>query len=171
MDRQQFIDTLERTLRGGGASERVIADNVRYYNGYFADESSKGRSETDIAEELGDPRLLARTILEVQQPDGGQQEEDGWYREQADGSADAAGSSDDRTKGFHAELNENGWDVRYGKFKINSWYGYLLIALVVVLILGIIGAVIGGIVTLLAPVALPILLIVLIVRLFSGRRQ
>lgn len=67
MDRQQFIDTLERTLRGGGASETVIADNVRYYNGYFADESAKGRSEAEIAEELGDPRLLAKTILEVQE--------------------------------------------------------------------------------------------------------
>lgn len=70
MDRQQFIDTLERTLRGGGTPEHIIADNVRYYNGYFADESAKGRSEAEIAEELGDPRLLAKTILEVQEPGG-----------------------------------------------------------------------------------------------------
>ena len=70
MDRQQFIDTLERTLRGGGTPEHIIADNVRYYNGYFADESAKGRSEAEIAEELGDPRLLAKTILEVQETGG-----------------------------------------------------------------------------------------------------
>lgn len=177
MDRQQFIDTLERTLRGGGASEAMIADNVRYYNGYFADESSRGRSETDIAEELGDPRLLAKTILEVQEPGGtgAGESAQSWYGQQTDDAADrddgsAFGSSANGTKGFHAELNENGWDVRYGKFKINSWYGTLIIALVVLLILGIIGTIIGGIVTLLAPVALPVILIVLIVRFFSQRR-
>ena len=177
MDRQQFIDTLERTLRGGGTPEHIIADNVRYYNGYFADESAKGRSEAEIAEELGDPRLLAKTILEVQETGGtGAGESDrGWYGEQTEDAADSAGSAFDSsaangTKGFHAELNENGWDVRYGKFKINSWYGYLLIALVVLLILGIIGTAIGGLVTLLAPVALPVILIVLVVRFFSQRR-
>lgn len=86
MDRQQFIDTLERTLRGGGTPEHIIADNVRYYNGYFADESAKGRSEAEIAEELGDPRLLAKTILEVQEPGGtgAGGSARGWYGEQTE---------------------------------------------------------------------------------------
>ncbi len=31
-------------------------------------------------------------------------------------------------RGFHAEFKENeGWDVRLGKLKLNSWYGTLII--------------------------------------------
>ena len=60
MDRQQFIDTLERTLRGGGTPEHIIADNVRYYNGYFADESAKGRSEAEI--EIGRASCRERVL-------------------------------------------------------------------------------------------------------------
>ena len=41
---------------------RVVEENVRYYDGYISDEVRKGRSEEEVIEEIGDPRLIARTI-------------------------------------------------------------------------------------------------------------
>ena len=38
---------------------------LRYYDDYIRSERQKGRSEADIMEELGDPRLIARTILDT----------------------------------------------------------------------------------------------------------
>ena len=37
--------------------------------------------------------------------------------------------------GFHAEFKENeGWDVRLGKLKLNTWYGTLLILAIVLVV-------------------------------------
>lgn len=165
MDRQEFLGGLERTLRGGGISEALIWDHMNYYGSYFDSEAAKGRTEEEIAEDLGDPRLIAKTILETQGED--------IYRETAgtyESEQETYGSSEGRDRGFHAELGENGWDVRVGKFKINSWYGYLLIGLIVCAVLSLVISIIGGIVSFVAPAVLPVLVIVLILRFFSRRR-
>jgi uncharacterized membrane protein len=66
MNRQAFIDTLRRALYGKIA-DPLLDDHIRYYDGYFTQEMAKGRSETEILEELGDPKLIAKTILEASQ--------------------------------------------------------------------------------------------------------
>ena len=80
MNRQEFVAALERTLRGAGASEALIRDNINYYSSYFQDEMRKGRSEEEVAKELGDPRLIAKTIIGVLEEDG-YSEESGAYEE------------------------------------------------------------------------------------------
>lgn len=64
MNREEFIDTLRRALYGK-IDDYALADHVRYYEGYISQEIVKGRSEEEVLAELGDPRLIARTILET----------------------------------------------------------------------------------------------------------
>lgn len=64
MNRDIFIDTLRRSLYGK-IDDYTLADHVQYYENYIAQEMSGGRSEQEVLEELGDPRLIARTILEA----------------------------------------------------------------------------------------------------------
>ena len=45
--------------------EGKVAAHVRYYEDYIRHEMNRGRSEQEVLEELGDPRLIARTILET----------------------------------------------------------------------------------------------------------
>lgn len=175
MNREEFIGVLERTLRGAGASEALIWDNINYYSNYFREEMNKGRSEEDIIGELGDPRLIAKTIIGVLEDDG-YEETSGNYEEAGRGDhqreEDYQNSNkygNDRNGGFRAEFGENGWDVRLGNFKVNSWYGYLLIGLIIFAVLSLVMAVIGGIFSLIAPIAVPLLVILLVVRLFSKR--
>lgn len=64
MDRTEFIERLQRALAGGVNSSRV-AENVQYYREYIDMEIRKGRSEEEVLGSLGDPRLLAKSIIEA----------------------------------------------------------------------------------------------------------
>ena len=165
MTAQEFIGKLERALRGAGVSEYEITDHVNYYTSYFNEQISIGRSEAEVAEELGDPRLIAKTIDIVQDEDdderysGSYDHESGTYEEEYQNTAG-------NQKGFHAQFGNSGWDVRFGRFKINSWYGYLLIALIIFIVF----RVLGSIVAFIAPVLFPVLVIMLVWNLIIKRK-
>lgn len=64
MNQQIFLENLREALYGKiGGSE--LAEHMRYYENYIRQETAGGRSEQEVLEELGDPRLIARTILET----------------------------------------------------------------------------------------------------------
>ncbi len=64
MNKTEFLKELERSLDGEVSSGTVL-DNLQYYNDYIRSELERGRSEEDILNELGDPRLIARSIKDV----------------------------------------------------------------------------------------------------------
>lgn len=64
MDRQTFLETLRRALYGK-ISENDLAGHMRYYDDYIKQEIQHGKSEQEVLNELGDPRLIARTIIET----------------------------------------------------------------------------------------------------------
>ena len=59
MNREEFLRGLENAL-SGNVPPSVVRDNLRYYDDYIRSERQKGRSESDIMDELGDPRLQAQ---------------------------------------------------------------------------------------------------------------
>ena len=63
MTRYEFIENLKSNL--STLNNDVVNEKVKYYNDYIDAEVKKGRSETDVINELGDPRLIAKTIKEV----------------------------------------------------------------------------------------------------------
>ena len=164
MTRQEFVDALERALRGAGISEYDISDNINYYNSYFKEQMNFGRTEAEVVEELGDPRLIAKTIVGVpdddEQVSGSYDSETGTFEEHA--AEDFAGSR----RGFRAEMNGNGWDVRIGRFKLNSLLGYLLIGVIVFAVI----SVVGSLITVIAPIVFPVLIIMLVLSFFKNRR-
>ena len=64
MDRYEFISIL-RTALTGKVPATTVEDNVRYYEEYIEIQLRQGKSEEEILAALGDPRLLARTIIEA----------------------------------------------------------------------------------------------------------
>ncbi len=165
MDREEFLDGLARALRTVGMPEREIQDNVNYYESYFRQQMAAGRTQAEILEELGDPRLLARTIAGVREEDSYSQ----MYEDEAGSSDHGTGSYADGQNRYMRSGQEDSWNGRYHKFQINSGLGCLLIAIVVFLIFSIIFTIIRGLFFLAAPVLVPLLLIVLAVRLFMRR--
>ena len=63
MTRYEFIENLKSNL--STLNKNIVDDKIKYYNDYIDAEVKKGRSETDVINELGDPRLIAKTIKEV----------------------------------------------------------------------------------------------------------
>lgn len=64
MDRYEFITTL-RTALTGKVPATTVEDNVQYYEEYIEVQLRQGKSEEEVLTALGDPRLLARTIIEA----------------------------------------------------------------------------------------------------------
>lgn len=149
MNSEEFLDKLRRALNSTG-SQSLIQENVEYYKNYIAEEIGKGRSEAEVLEELGDPKLLARSIK------------------------DAAGFSSDFIKPEKSNTepeNESG-EYRNGDGQesfVNFRFinlsrtqliiGAVILLLILIGILWLIGVIVGGILTFLAPVLGPLILV------------
>lgn len=64
MDRETYLKELRIALQGQISQERVN-EHLRYYENYIMEESRKGRTESQVMEDLGNPRLIAKTIIET----------------------------------------------------------------------------------------------------------
>lgn len=64
MTKTEFLEALRRALNGNMAAASV-EDNLKFYENYFYSEEAKGRSEAAVLSELGDPRILARTLIDA----------------------------------------------------------------------------------------------------------
>lgn len=64
MSKLEFTDQLRQCLNGRLDAEQ-IADYLTYYNEYIDTQLATGKTEAEIMQELGSPRLIARTILDA----------------------------------------------------------------------------------------------------------
>lgn len=64
MNKEEFLKKLEDSLVGHIKKEK-IDENIDFYKSHIENEILSGRFEKDIIKDLGDPRLLAKTIIEV----------------------------------------------------------------------------------------------------------
>ena len=111
MEKQEFLDKLRLALNGKIAPE-TVSDTVRYYEDYISTEVRMGKSEEEVMNSLGDPRLIARTIVETK---GGR-------------TADSEGSTYGGQNGGTGEVQR-----RYPA--VPGWVWLVLILIIVVLVL------------------------------------
>jgi len=103
MNRQEFINILRSKLHGR-IDDIVLEDHIQYYENYIFQEMKKGYSEQDVLQELGDPSLIAKTILQTSGKD---------Y--------------------FHKQnvVDEEGNTESEGLFQNKNWKKYLIIGIVI----------------------------------------
>ena len=130
MTKQEFLDQLGRALasRAGGS---VVNENLSYYEEYIAAQVRAGRNEAEVIEELGDPRLLARSICEAQK---------------------RAGNAE--TEQIYEEDAERSTAIR--RVRMPGWLLLVLIILAVVFIAGAVFSILGALLPILIPAALVI---------------
>ena len=85
MRKTEFLQELREAL-DGEVSVSVIQSNISYYDQYISQEAAKGRREEEVIEEIGSPRLIAKTIIDSSEG-AGETGRGGSYT-----SGDAAGS-------------------------------------------------------------------------------
>lgn len=161
MSKYEFLNILQVTL-DGEVSQDVIDENLLYYNNYIDDEIRKGKNEIDILQLLGEPRLIAKTIIETSSVTKSTRTYT-YSNETEDNTQDKTSR-----RGFHASFDEHeGWDLRYGKFKINSWYGKMILIILLIIVL----CVVGQIAVAILPIIFPVVVIFLLVSYFTGNRR
>ena len=85
MDRESFITELRMAL-SGKVNPAVIEENISYYNEYITGQVRMGEDEEDVLDALGNPRLIAKTIIEAnKRAEGGAYYQEGTTEDYRDG--------------------------------------------------------------------------------------
>jgi len=63
MNKKEFLDILRQALEGE-VDNSTIEKNIKFYSDYISSVTDK--SEEEVIEEIGDPRLIAKTIIETE---------------------------------------------------------------------------------------------------------
>ncbi len=150
MTKREFLDKMREAL-SNDLAEPAVRENIEYYDVYMTDEIERGRSEEELVEEMGDPWMIARTIIDISEPEDMKlnyvyEEEGQSYNGRQDSYA-----------------GQTGFFVRGGWKLVVALLGFIGVLLALV-------AVVGGIISLVAPILVPVLIIMFVIRLF-GRRK
>ena len=62
MTKQEFLDGLRRSL-AGGLEPSEVNEHINYYSQYIDSQIRMGTSEEEVMASLGEPRLIAKTLL------------------------------------------------------------------------------------------------------------
>lgn len=142
MDKIEFLNRLRAALTGR-VDATVLAENLAYYEDYINSQMRMGRTEEEVLQSLGDPRLIAKTIIETNEPDGSAvQEGKNNYRE-----------DDDRnTAGRYV--------IRHSRLPVGAWLVIVIVVLIVILV------VLFSLLSFLVPFLLPVLVVAFMIKLF-----
>lgn len=150
MTKKQFLEELRVSLEGM-ASPMVIQENLNYYENYINEQIQNGRTEEDVLNELGSPRLIARSIMDAAGEDDYVQSE--VYEDEQDNMAEDRFDNDTHV-----------FTMSSAKFKI----GCLLSVIVFAFILYLLFHIFSAMMVVLGPVILIGVIIALIMQM-TGR--
>lgn len=160
MNKYEFITELQKYLTGK-VSTYKLQDLTRYYQDYIDTEIRKGRAEEEVIASLGDPRLLAKSIVTAQR-----NADTEWEEEYSEGYANEMGN--DQKK--RTQFIYNGKEIPRWKL----WLYGILSVVVLFAIFALVGRVLGFAFVLffryIFPILVPIAAFYLIYVLFFGKR-
>lgn len=148
MSKQEFLQRLRDTLTGE-VPGNVIEENIRFYEEYISTEVNHGTGEEDVIASIGDPRLIAKTIMEA---------------------------SENAKESYHSSsetVNEDPFERgrRMHVIDFSKWYWKLLGVLTVILFFFLLASIVTGIFALIMPLMGPLLLVLLIYWFIKGLRR
>jgi uncharacterized membrane protein len=152
MTKKQFLEELRDSLEGM-VSPMVVQQNLNYYENYINEQIRDGRTLEDVLNELGSPRLIAKSIIDAAG------EDDGYVQSEVF----EEGQEDDVTED-HFDDHMHVFTMSSAKFKI----GCLLSVIVLVFILYLLFHIFSAMMVVLGPVILIGVIIALIMQI-TGR--
>lgn len=152
MDRGEFLSVLRESLEGFIPMDEV-EENITYYRNYFEE---AGQSDKEVIRELGDPRLIARTIIDAYKASKGPMAD--YYTEQArsEYSREHSGQPDDAEGTYY----QFGREIK--------WYERIFFWAVVLLILGVFLVFVFTLVGVFVGYVLPVILLIVLIKILIG---
>lgn len=172
-----FLIELEQALEGEIPANE-IKSNLKYYENYMQDQKSQ-KTEEEITEALGDPRLIARTIIDTYQMNHGSGKHYAYDYEsdQRSYNNESSYSSDGYQNRSGQNVENNNREKSYNRnprmhtFNLPGW----LLAIILIILLAVVFNIVfwvGGIVLrIFFKIGLPILLIYFGVMLIKNMRR
>lgn len=155
MNRSEFLNKLRETLEND-LSAQAVQENIEYYDSYIRSEVQNGRTEQEVLEMLGDPWVIARTIINSAENE----------RDYYGGPSSSYGS------GQSTYTEEEEKEIRYPILHlmgIDTWWKRLLFFAGIIIVLMIVVSVVTGLIAAVLPFALPLLILILVLRIMGGR--
>lgn len=154
MDRVEFLAILRESLEGH-IPNADVEENIAFYRNYFEEAEI---SDKKVIEELGDPRLIARTIIQAYKASKGPMAD--YYEEQARSEYSQSHSSGYGTGGENTGFAEKKERIKRGVI-LGS------VCLVVLLVIVALLALVGAVMMYLLPILVVILAIKILVDYFN----
>ena len=165
MDKSEFLNILREALNQE-VNHTVIEQNVRYYDQYI-NSPSKEEEERRIME-LGDPRLIAKTIIEAEKA---AREKNGFHDNQYSYDRGSSSQQSQETPEWEQQWEQQNSSFQPKSFIANlKWYHKLIAVLIVILILVVllfVGRLMVGALFTFGPI---LILLLLLGNLFRRRR-
>lgn len=152
MSKTEFIEKLQRALAGGLNSSQV-ADNVRYYQEYIDAEVRKGHREEEVLAQLGDPRLLAKSIIEANKRAGTGYGSNRVYDEETSDTWQSWSAEDEKP---HVK-----------NVMLPGWLIMLIVTVIVIVVIGLV----TSLLYLFGPIIIAVLIAVLIVKVIQSNSR
>lgn len=160
MTRNEFIEMLQASLEGEIPSDKIY-ENVKYYSDYI----TQTASEEKTIDGLGDPRLIAKTIIDTYKLSKGpiyKNNEKGGFYKNSDGVEEYVNED-----GSSEKNNDSSWNIHYHTLSKRPWYKKLLSIVIVLLVILVIMIVGGFALNIVFKIGIPIILIVLFVSMIG----
>jgi uncharacterized membrane protein len=154
MNKNDFLRILRDSLNGE-VSPEIIEENIKYYDQYI---STQPGDENQIIYDLGDPRLIAKTIIESEKA-----------AKQKEGQHSYRNNYTEYQKHAEEQYKDDDIDQRSFAFKGLKWYHKLTMILVILIFLILLFAIGRFIIGFLFAFAVPILLVMLLFSMFRRR--
>ena len=157
MTKKEFLSILNESLAGNVPSD-VVNENIRYYKDYI---ENNEMTESQVLEQLGDPRLIARTIIDSFMAEKGPMAD--YYTKQA--REEYCGSNDD-TSSYDDYGTEDGNEYHHLSLK---WYDKLLGMIILVVVAMLVIALGAVAIRIFFRIILPLIVIYFIVKIIMER--
>lgn len=155
MTKIEFLEELKLTLEEE-LPYKEVENNLRFYQEYF-NNKNYATSENEIIEQLGNPRLIAKTIIDTYKISQGPM-----YKRK-----------DDRTQRVNTNENEKQENAHQGNYSFHTnhsmtWYQKLIIVIILIVIVAVVLFIGGILLHLFFTIGIPILLICYIYKMIRG---
>ena len=150
MNKQEFLEKLRVSLNGK-VPAGIVTENLNFYEDYINTEMRKGKSEEEVFNALGDPRLIARTIVETK----------GIGSEQTSDFREGRSYSGQEQEGYQ-EFERMPGAVGNWLAKLPGWIWLILFIVIAVMIL----SAIFHVIAFFAPALIAIAVVLFLVKLF-----
>lgn len=146
MKKQEFLDILRSSL-SDNIPDKSIQPHIDFYKDYIENEVRTGKTEDEVIDSIGNPRLIAKTIINTNENDV--KNNDYSYQDSRDGQ----------------DYTSDNKKI-YNRGRFGSLIGLIFIVIFILLLFSIM----GGIFFLIIRFAMPIILVMLIYTVFRKLR-